>query len=390
MTEQQDMGQFMDEIEKSMMSFAKGDIIKGKVVNVGKEDVIVNIGHMSDGVISKSELSYDGSLDPSTVVKEGDEIDVYVLKISEEQGQVLLSKKRADQVVVWDELIEAMNSKTAIEVTINKEVKGGVVTFIKGVRAFIPASQLSVRYVEDMSEFVGKTLMVRVMEVNKEKKNVILSRKEIELVEKEDIKEKLWSELSVGDVLKGEVKKLENFGAFIDIGGIDGLAHISALSWRRVKHPSEILSVGDVVDTEILELQKDKDRIGLKVLNAQQNPWNNISSSHKVGSVVSGEVVRLTDFGAFIQLDSGIEGLVHISQISDDHIKHPKDVLEKGQKVDVKILNINTAEQKISLSIKEAKDDKIVEQNVEEFSNQGNASVTLGDIFGDKLSDFFK
>ncbi len=391
MTEQQDMSQFMDEIDKSMISFTKGDILKGKVISVGKDDVIVNIGHMSDGVISKVELSYDGTLEPIDVVSVGDEIDVFVMKVNDEEGQIKLSKKRADQIVVWDEMNKLLKSGNPIEVCVKDIVKGGAVVYIKGIRAFIPASQLSAQYVEDLSVFTGKSMMVKVIEVNKDKKSVVLSRKQIEIAEREAIQKELWEKLSVGDVLDGEVKRLESFGAFIDIGGLDGLAHVSALSWQRVKHPSEVVSVGDKVEVEILGIDKKQERLSLKVLNAQENPWNSIANKYAVNDIVVGEVVRLTNFGAFVKLDSGIEGLVHISEISDSHINNPKDVLEVGDEVKVRIMNIKPSEHRISLSIKAVETDaKMSDEIIESLSNEGDASVTLGDKFGDVLSGLFK
>ncbi len=390
MTDQQDMNQFMDEIDKSMTRLEKGSVLKGTIMTVTEDDVIVNIGHMSDGIITKAELSAEAKT-PSEVVSEGDEIDVYVLKADDGEGNVVLSKKRADQIVVWDELESALEAKKAVDVTVKEAVKGGVVAFVKGVRAFIPASQLSVAYVEDLEEFVGKTMEVRVIELNKEKKNVVLSRKEIEQEERQESRKKLWETVLPGDVMKGEVRRLEKFGAFIDIGGLDGLAHISQLSWKRVKHPSEVVSIGDQVDVEILDVDKEKNRLSLKVLNVQDNPWDDINAFHNVNDVVEGTVVRVAEFGAFVQLSSGVEGLVHVSEISNEHIKHPKDALQVGQVVEVRVLDIKPADQRMSLSIKAVNDESAaVEEAVEEFSQDGDASATLGDVLSDKLKDFFK
>lgn len=391
MTDQQDMNQFMDEIDKSMTKLEKGAILKGTVMTVGEEDVIVNIGHMSDGIITKNELTSESGKEPSEVVSEGDEIDVYVLKADDGEGNVVLSKKRADQVVVWDELAAAFENGKTMDITVKETVKGGVVAFVKGVRAFIPASQLSVAYVEDLESFVGQELNVKIIELNKEKKNVVLSRKEVEQGELKEKRAKLWETLLPGDTMKGEVKRLEKFGAFIDIGGLDGLAHVSQLSWKRVKHPSEVVSIGDQVDVEILSVDKEKNRLSLKVLNVQDNPWDNISAYHNVNDVVEGTVVRVADFGAFVALESGVEGLVHVSEISNEHIKHPKDALQAGQKVEVRILDIKPADQRMSLSIKAVNDDSAaVEQAVEEFAQEGDATATLGDVLSDKLKDFFK
>jgi len=391
MTDQQDMNQFMDEIDKSMTKLEKGAILKGTVMTVGEEDVIVNIGHMSDGIITKNELTSESGKEPSQIVSEGDEIDVYVLKADDGEGNVVLSKKRADQVVVWDELAEAFENGKTMDITVKETVKGGAVAFVKGVRAFIPASQLSVAYVEDLESFVGQELNVKIIELNKEKKNVVLSRREVEQGELKEKRAKLWDTLLPGDTMKGEVKRLEKFGAFIDIGGLDGLAHVSQLSWKRVKHPSEVVSIGDQVDVEILSVDKEKNRLSLKVLNVQDNPWDNINAYHNVNDVVEGTVVRVADFGAFVALESGVEGLVHVSEISNEHIKHPKDALQAGQKVEVRILDIKPGDQRMSLSIKAVDDDSAaVEQAVEEFAQEGDATATLGDVLSDKLKDFFK
>ena len=391
MTDQQDMNQFMDEIDKSMTRLEKGAILKGTVMTVGEEDVIVNIGHMSDGIISKNELSSESGKAPADLVSEGDEIDVYVLKADDGEGNVVLSKKRADQIVVWDDLAKAFENGTTMDVTVKEAVKGGVVAFVKGVRAFIPASQLSVAYVEDLEEFVGKELNVKIIDLNKEKKNVVLSRKEVEQADLKEKRAKLWETILPGDTMKGQVKRMENFGAFIDIGGLDGLAHVSQLSWKRVKHPSEVVSIGDQVDVEVLDVDKEKNRLSLKVLNVQENPWDDIDAHHHVNDVVEGTVVRVADFGAFVQLTSGVEGLVHVSEISNDHIKHPKDALQVGQTVEVRILDIKANDQRMSLSIKAVNDEEAAaEEAVEEFSQEGDASATLGDLLSDKLKDFFK
>lgn len=386
-----DMNEFMDEIDKSMTKLEKGTVLKGTVMTVSDEDVIVNIGHMSDGIISKNEISAESGKAPSEVVAEGDVINVYVMKADDGEGNVVLSKKRADQILVWDELQAAQEAGEAIAVTVKEAVKGGVVAFVKGVRAFIPASQLSVDYVEDLEAFVGKTMDAKVIELNLEKKNVVLSGKEVELEALKEKRKELWASLMPGQMMKGQVKRLEKFGAFIDIGGLDGLAHISQLSWKRVKHPSEVVSIGDVVDVEILEANKDKNRISLKVHGVQENPWDNISNFHSVNDVVKGTVVRVADFGAFVQLESGVEGLVHVSEISNEHIKHPKDVLQAGQEVEVRILGIKPSEERMSLSIKAVDDESAeIEEAIEEFAQEGDASATLADVLADKLKDFFK
>lgn len=383
--EEVSMNEVMGNIEESMVNINSGDIVRGTVISVNEEEVHVNIGYMTDGVISKEEISNEKEINPTDVVKVDDEIFVYIMKVNDGEGNVLLSKKRADSIKVWDEFKEILDENKTLEVTISDIVKGGATTYIKGVRAFIPASQLSDAYIEDLQAYKGKTLEVKIIELDLEKKNIVLSRKVIEKELNEAKKDIVWNELKKGEKRKGVVTRLAKFGAFVDLGGVDGLIHVSDLSWKRVQDPSEIVSVGDEIEVKVLDFDKEKGRISLGFKGEEGNPWNNISSKYKLNDIVDGTVVKIMDFGAFVQLSSGIEGLVHISEISEDRITNISDVLKTGDVVKVKIGDINEKDKRISLSIKEASDRGF--EDLEKF-NEKEEGMTLGDLFKDKFKDF--
>lgn len=376
------MQDLMNELNDSFKVIHPGDIIKGKVLSVKEDEVLVNIGYMTDGIISREELSSDPRVNPKDVVKVDDEILVYVLEINDGEGNVALSKKLADAIHIWDELQEIKDAGKTINVKVKEAVKGGVTADINGIRAFIPASQLSLHRVEDLNTVVGQSMDVVIMELDKEKKRVILSRKEVELKEAEKKKEALWASLKKGEKRTGVVTRLARFGAFVDLGGIDGLIHNNDLSWKRVVNPADVVSVGDTVEVYVLDFDKAANRISLGLKDVDQNPWNTVAANFAVGSIVEGKVVRVVDFGAFVELEPGVEGLVHVSEISEDRITKPSDVLKVGDTVKVKILDIDNEKSKISLSIKEA-----VAKPQEDYSqyNSQDTGSTLGELFGDKL-----
>ena len=383
--EEVSMNDLMDKIDESMVHINSGDIVKGTVISVNESEVLVNIGFMTDGVIPKEEISNEKEINPADVVKVDDEIFVYIIKVNDGEGNVLLSKKRADNVKVWDKFQEILAENKTLEVTVSEIVKGGATAYIDGVRAFIPASQMSNAYVENLQDFKGKTLEVKIIELDKENKKVVLSRKVIEQAESEVKKNIVWNELKKGEKRKGVVTRLAKFGAFVDLGGIDGLIHVSDLSWKRVLDPSEVVAVGDEVEVYVLDFDKVKGRISLGLKDVEGNPWNNISNKYHTNDIVEGTVVKLMEFGAFVQLQAGIEGLVHLSEISEDRIAKVSDVLKVGDVVKVKIGEINEKDKRISLSIKEASDKgfgDLAKYNEEE---QG---VTLGDLWKDKFKDF--
>lgn len=381
------MNEMMNEIDNSMKRINNGDVLKGKVISVTDEEILVNIGYIPDGIIPKEEISFEKDINPKELVNPEDEINVYVLKLNDGEGNVLLSKKRADKIKAWDELEEHKNNNDTISVEVKEEVKGGLITYIKGVRGFIPASQISINYIESLKDFIGKTLQVKVIEIDKTKNKLVLSSKIIEQEKLEAKKEKLLNNIKKGERRKGTVVRLTKFGAFVDLGGVDGLIHISDLSWQRVNHPSEVVNVGDEVEVYVLDFDKEKERIALGLKDITKNPWNDVLDKYKIGSIIEGKVVKLLDFGAFVEVEPGVEGLVHISQISDERIKNPKDVLKVGDKVKVKVLGIDKDNLKISLSIKEAQDKEVEEIDLSYQSE--DEPVTLGDLFKDKLKDLF-
>ncbi len=374
------MADFMDQIDESMRSLNLGDIISGSVISVNNDELLVGINFRADGIVKKEEISEQDAL--VDLFRVGDKIDVQVVKMNDGDGNVVLSKKRADSIVVWEEIEECFKNNSTIFVKINEAVKGGLVSIIKGVRAFLPASQVSLEYVEDLSVYIGKSFDVNIIEFDRDKNKVVLSRKQILKDELERAKKGAFESLKQGMTISGEVKRLAKFGAFVDIGGVDGLVHISEMSWRRVKDPSEILKVGDKVEVEITKIDKQNEKISLRLTNIEQNPWDTIHDKYEENEIVDGEVVRLTDFGAFVKLEEHIEGLLHVSQISDEKIDKPSDVLTLGQMVEVLITKIDDVNQKISLSIKQIEDEEIVEQVIEEDEN-----TTIGDLFGDKLKN---
>lgn len=382
-TEEITMAQMMEDIEKSMKRIHAGDIVKGKVIKVNENEVLVNIGYMADGIIPKQELSDDENIDPRDILKPDDAIDVLILQVDDGEGNVILSKKQADQVVVWDELNEYLESGTSFEVTVKEAVKGGVVALIKGIRAFIPASQLSVNYVEDLNAYVGKTLKVKLIELDRKSRKVVLSRKEVEKEERELQKKEIWKTLKKGEKRKGVVRRLAKFGAFVDLGGVDGLIHLSDLSWKRVLDPAEVVSVGDVVEVYVVDFDEKKDRISLALKDKKEDPWNESVRKYKISDIIKGKVVRITNFGAFVEIEPGVEGLVHISQITDKHIAKVSEVLSVGDEVKAKIIELKPEEKRISLSIREAEDG--VSEEVMQYTDNDEDDVTIGDILKDKL-----
>lgn len=373
------MKEMMEEIEKSMKRIHEGDIVKGTVISVSQDEILVNIGYMADGIINKSELSDSEEINP------GDEIYVSILKVNDGEGNVALSKKIADEVKAWDKLQEDFKSGTIFKVKVNEIVKGGAVAHINNIRAFIPASQISYSYVKDLNTFLNKEVNVKIIEFDKNKRRVILSAKEVEKEEVERNKEKLWKSLNKGEKRLGTVVRLVKFGAFVDLGGVEGLIHLNDLSWKRVNNPSEVVSVGDKVSVYVLDFDKEKNRISLGLKDVAEDPWKLAIAKHKVGEIVEGKVVKLLDFGAFVELEDGIEGLVHITEISEDRILKPSDVLKIGDKVKVKILEINEEAKKMSLSIKAGND--TLSEEISKY-NDGNEEITLGDLLKDKFKDF--
>lgn len=375
------MKEFMNEIDKSLNKIYKGDILKGKVLSVKDNDVLVNINFMYDGIIYKNEICSEDE-DLKDFINEGEEIEVYVLGINESEGHVLLSKKKADVIKSLDKIEEAYKNNNVISATTIEVVKGGIVADVDGVRAFIPASQVSNEYVKDLSKFINEKFEVKVIEFNKEDNKIVLSRRVVLEKEKEKKINDLWNSLKKGEKRKGVVSRLVNFGAFVDLGGLDGLIHLNDLSWKRIMNPSDVVSIGDEVEVYVLDFDRARNRISLALKDMDYDPWNNIENKFSTGDIVEGKVVKFMNFGAFVEITDGVEGLVHISEISEENITKPQDKLSLGEVVKVKILNVD--KNRISLSIKET-----IEGSKEDYKKYNdNSDVTLGDVFKDALKNF--
>ncbi|OAB74455.1 30S ribosomal protein S1 [Paenibacillus crassostreae] len=394
-----------EELDKGV-SVKKGDTVKGTIVKLEDNQAYVSIGYKYDGVIPVRELSSVQVDNASDAVAIGQEVECKVVSIDDEKERLLLSKRAIDSENGWEELEKHFTSQEIIEVVVSDVVKGGLVVDV-GARGFIPASMVERHFVEDFSDYKGRTLRVKVKELDRENNKVILSQKDVLDAEFEVNKLKIMADLKEGQVIEGTVQRLTQFGAFVDIGGVDGLVHVSEIAWSRVEKPSDVISEGEQVKVKVLKVDSEKGKISLSIKAAQPGPWENATSQFNAGDIVTGEVKRLAAFGAFVELTPGVEGLVHISQISHSHIASPQEVLQEGQQVQVKILELNADEKRVSLSIKEtqdapaheAKNDKpraprnsrepkveINNPNVS-LSNEG-LSFTLGDLFGDKLDKF--
>ena len=368
--------EMLEAIESSMVRVNRGDIVRGEIIYVTDNEVMVNINYKSDGIIYKEELSNDPDVKPRDLFSEGDEIDVYIIRLDDGEGNVLLSTKRLEAMKGWDELEEIYENKTVVDVKVLNNVKGGLTILVNGLTGFMPASQISVSYVDDLSKYKGKELQAKIIDLDKTKNRIILSSKEIEKKELEAKREELWANLEKDTLVKGTVARLTDFGAFIDLGGLDGLAHISDLSWARIKHPSEVVKEGQEIEVKVLDFDKERNRISLGYKQTLPRPWDIFMENNKVGDIVEGEVVNVLDFGGFIRLDEEVDGLVHVSQISDAHVEKPSDELKKGDRVEVKIMEIDDENKKISLSIKEAKRDEILK---EQENKEEEKEVTIED-----------
>ena len=345
---------FQQMLDNSLVSIHTGDIVKGTVIQISNEEISVNLGFKSDGIIPRGEFSSDPSAVPSELVNVGDEIEVFVVRVNDGEGNVLLSKKRLEAQKGMEKLETAFNEKTPITGKITEVVKGGLISMVNGIRVFIPSSQVSNRYIEDLSVFKGQDLTFNIIEMDRSKRRIIGGRKAMVEKELQAKKEALFSSLKIGEKVKGTVSRLTDFGAFIDLGGVDGLIHISEMSWGRIGSPKEVLKEGQEVEAIVLDVNQEKGKISLSLKDEELNPWKLIVNKCAVGSIVSGKVVRMVPFGAFVELEPGVDGLVHISQIAAKHVVKPEDELTIGQIINVKVLDINTEQKKISLSKKEA------------------------------------
>ena len=351
------MMDLMDDIEKSLRLPRVGEIVNGKVHQVTDKEIIVNMGCKKDGVIPKEEVTLEGDQKLTDLFKDGDEIQAKVIKTDDGDGVILLSKKKLEANEHWNEINEAYENGTVITVKVVRQVNGGVIAAYKEVTGFIPLSQLSDKFVENAEEFIGQTMDVKVTRVDLKRNRAVFSHKAVVIEERQKKLAEIWEGLHVDDVVEGTVMRFTDYGAFVDLGGIDGLLHISEISWGKLKHPKEVLQIGDRVKVKILSMNEEKGKISLGLKQTTPEPWSVINEKYAVGQIVEGKVVQIKEYGAFIELEPGLDGLVHISEVANKRVSDIAEELQLGQAVEAKILDIDTERKRISLSIKQAAGD---------------------------------
>ncbi len=350
------MEDFETAIERTVVEFDEGDLVEGTVVRVDPDEVLVDIGYKSEGVVPAKELSIRNDVNPADEATVGERIEALVLQKEDQDGRLILSKKRAQYERAWGKVESVMRDGGTVTGTVIEVVKGGLIVDI-GLRGFLPASLVELRRVRDLHPYVGEQLEAKVIELDRNRNNVVLSRRAFLEEAQAEQRQAFLDELQPGELRKGVVSSVVNFGAFVDLGGMDGLVHVSELSWEHVSHPGEVVNVGDEIEVKVLEVDLDRERISLSVRQTREDPWESFANSHEVGQVVPGKVTKTVPFGAFVSVTDGVEGLVHVSEIAGHHVERPEMELSLGQQVDVKITEIDTDRRRISLSIKQANPD---------------------------------
>jgi small subunit ribosomal protein S1 len=344
-------GELVPNYEATIKPINEGDVVAGEVVRIDKDEVLVDIGYKSEGVIPATELSIRRSVDPSDEVSLGESVDALVLTKEDAEGRLILSKKRARFEKAWRRIERAAESGEPVDGTVIEVVKGGLILDL-GVRGFLPASLVDIRRVHNLDEFMGQQLECKVIELNRSRNNVVLSRRAVLEEERKEVRQQILGRLQPGQVVEGKISNIVDFGAFVDLDGIDGLIHISELSWSHVNHPSEVLSIGDTVRVKVLDIDRDRQRISLGLKQTQEDPWQRVLDSYGSGDILEGKVTKVVAFGAFVEIVPGVEGLVHISELADHHVESPSEVVAPGDEVRVRILEIDEERRRISLSIK--------------------------------------
>jgi len=375
----------MDETSNEMTEVNVGDIVTGTVVKIEEKQVLVDIGYKTEGILPISELSSLHVEKTSDVVNDGEEITLKVKKVTDDE--VILSKKAVDADKHWEDLQVKFENEEIFETEIKEVVKGGLVVDV-GLRGFIPASLVETYFVEDFSDYLSQKLSVKIVDLNKEQNRVILSHRAVVEEEKNQQKLDLLQTLEEGQVIEGVVQRITSFGAFVDIGGVDGLVHISQLAHEHIDKASDVVSEGEKIEVEILSIDRDNERISLSRKNVIPGPWSNIEEKVSIGDILEGTVKRLVSFGAFVEVLPGVEGLVHISQIADRHIGTPDEVLELDQVVKVKVLNVDAEEERISLSIKALEEEQANEELKQYEKTDEQSSFQIGDLIGDRLDKY--
>src|ERR1700732_2998507 len=354
----------------SIIEFEDGDVIEGTVVKIDRDEVLLDIGFKSEGVIPARELSIRNDVHPEEIVKLGDHIEALVLQKEDKEGRLVLSKKRAQYERAWTTIEKKKNDGEMVSGPVIEVVKGGLIVDI-GLRGFLPASLVELRRVRELQPYVGKEIEAKIIELDRNRNNVVLSRRAWLEQTQSEVRHTFLNTLQKGQIRKGQVSSLVNFGAFVDLGGVDGLVHVSELSWKHIDHPGEVVEVGQEVTVEVLDVDMDRERVSLSLKSTQEDPWQQFARTHQIGQVVPGRVTKLVPFGAFVRVEEGIEGLVHISELADRHVEIPEQVVQVGDEIFVKIIDIDLDRRRISLSLKQA--------------NEGTIGEAVGDDFDPTL-----
>jgi small subunit ribosomal protein S1 len=344
---------FLAAIDQTIKYFNDGDIVEGVIVKVDRDEVLLDIGYKTEGVIPSRELSIKHDVDPNEVVAVGDEVEALVLQKEDKEGRLILSKKRAQYERAWGTIEKIKDEDGIVEGTVIEVVKGGLILDI-GLRGFLPASLVEMRRVRDLQPYVGQKLEAKIIELDKNRNNVVLSRRAWLEQTQSAVRQNFLTTLQKGQVRSGVVSSIVNFGAFVDLGGVDGLVHVSELSWKHIDHPSEVVEVGQEVTVEVLDVDMDRERVSLSLKATQEDPWQQFARTHQIGQVVPGKATKLVPFGAFVRVDEGIEGLVHISELAERHVEIPEQVVQVGDEIFVKVIDIDLERRRISLSLKQA------------------------------------
>ena len=344
---------FLAAIDSTIKYFNDGDIVEGTIVKVDRDEVLLDIGYKTEGVIPSRELSIKHDVDPSEVVNVGDQVEALVLQKEDKEGRLILSKKRAQYERAWGTIEKIKDEDGVVEGQVIEVVKGGLIIDI-GLRGFLPASLVEMRRVRDLQPYVGKTLEAKIIELDKNRNNVVLSRRAWLEQTQSEVRQTFLTQLQKGQIRNGVVSSIVNFGAFVDLGGVDGLVHVSELSWKHIDHPSEVVEVGQEVTVEVLDVDMDRERVSLSLKSTQEDPWQHFARTHGINQVVPGKVTKLVPFGAFVRVDDGIEGLVHISELAERHIELPEQIVQVGDDIFVKVIDIDLERRRISLSLKQA------------------------------------
>ena len=355
---------FLEAVEQTIKVFNDGDLVSGQVVKIDHDEVLLDIGYKTEGVIPSRELSIKHDIDPSEVVELGSEVEALVLTKEDKEGRLILSKKRAQYERAWGDIEKVKENDGVVTGTVIEVVKGGLILDI-GLRGFLPASLVEMRRVRDLAPYIGQQIEAKIIELDKNRNNVVLSRRAYLEETQSAVRSSFLNELEKGQVREGVVSSIVNFGAFVDLGGVDGLVHVSELSWKHIDHPSEVVEVGQEVTVEVLDVDMDRERVSLSLKATQEDPWQAFARTHAIGQVVPGKVTKLVPFGAFVRVEDGIEGLVHISELAQRHVELPDQVVKVGEEVFVKVIDIDLERRRISLSLKQANEG--VDPNSEEF-----------------------